>query len=103
MKGLLNIYEGEIIGTTMDRIRTGIAELDRNLGGFPAGKTVLVTGDPGTGKTISFPASPIRLRQTPAWLQYPGLPMGGANDYVLQNLLGYPAEEVAKMKEEKVI
>ena len=36
----------------MDRIKTGIAELDRTLGGFPAGKTVLVTGDPGTGKTI---------------------------------------------------
>ena len=29
--------------------------------------------------------------------------MGAANEYVLRNLLGYPAEEVAKMKEEKVI
>lgn len=36
----------------MDRLRTGIAELDRTIGGFPEGKTVLVTGDPGTGKTI---------------------------------------------------
>ncbi len=36
----------------MARIKTGIAELDRTLGGFPVGKTVLLTGDPGTGKTI---------------------------------------------------
>ncbi|VVB84692.1 Circadian clock protein kinase KaiC [uncultured archaeon] len=37
---------------TLERIKTGIFELDKILGGFPAGKTVLVTGDPGTGKTI---------------------------------------------------
>ncbi len=36
----------------MERIRTSISELDTILGVFPAGKTVLVTGDPGTGKTI---------------------------------------------------
>ena len=59
--------------------------------------------DPVTGKTVSLPTSPIRLRKTPAWIQYPGLTMGAANEYVLQNLLGYTAEEVAKMKEEKVI
>jgi crotonobetainyl-CoA:carnitine CoA-transferase CaiB-like acyl-CoA transferase len=59
--------------------------------------------DPVTGRPLSFPASPIRLRKTPPRIQYPGLPMGGANDYVLQDLLGYPAAEVARMKEEKVI
>ncbi len=37
---------------TMERIKTGISGLDNILGGFPAGKTILVTGDPGTGKTI---------------------------------------------------
>jgi len=36
----------------MERIKTGISELDNILGGFPVGKTILVTGDPGTGKTI---------------------------------------------------
>ena len=65
--------------------------------------TIYEVLDPVTGKTLSFPAGPIRLRKTPACIQYPGLPMGAANDYVLQNLLGYTAEEVAKMKEEKVI
>lgn len=36
----------------MDRIQTGISELDKCIGGFPVGKTVLVTGDAGSGKTI---------------------------------------------------
>ena len=36
----------------MERLQTGVSELDQILGGFPVGKTVLVTGDPGTGKTI---------------------------------------------------
>ena len=36
----------------MDRIKTGIYELDRMIGGFPVGKTVLIAGDAGNGKTI---------------------------------------------------
>lgn len=36
----------------MERLKTGVSELDVVIGGFPTGKTVLVTGDPGTGKTI---------------------------------------------------
>lgn len=36
----------------MERIRTGIPELDEIIGGFPMGKTILLTGDPGNGKTI---------------------------------------------------
>ncbi len=36
----------------MDRIKTGIDELDRMIGGFPVGKTILITGDAGSGKTI---------------------------------------------------
>lgn len=51
MLNIQGIYGG-IIKIMMERIKTGILELDKILGGFPAGKTVLVTGDPGTGKTI---------------------------------------------------
>ncbi len=65
--------------------------------------TLCEVKDPVSGKTVSFPAAPIRLQNTPACIQHPGLPMGAANEYVLQDLLGYPAEEVGKMKEEKVI
>lgn len=36
----------------MQRIRTGIGGLDSSIEGFPAGRTVLLTGEPGTGKTI---------------------------------------------------
>jgi len=36
-----------------ERVSTGIVGLDRILeGGFPKGRSVLVTGEPGTGKTI---------------------------------------------------
>ncbi len=65
--------------------------------------TIHEVSDPVTGKTLSFPTGPIRLRKTPACIQYPGLPMGAANEYVLQDLLGYRSEEVDQMKEEKVI
>ena len=36
----------------MKRFKTGISELDMIIGGVPSGKTILLTGDPGTGKTI---------------------------------------------------
>jgi archaeal flagellar protein FlaH len=46
--------EDERMGTQkdLDRIPTGIVKLDQLLGGFPKGRTVLVTGDAGAGKTI---------------------------------------------------
>jgi circadian clock protein KaiC len=38
---------------TIERATTGIAGLDRLIeGGFPKGRSILVTGEPGTGKTI---------------------------------------------------
>ncbi len=36
----------------MDRFKTGIAGLDRLIGGIPTGRTMLVTGEAGSGKTI---------------------------------------------------
>lgn len=36
----------------MERIKTGIKEIDVIIGGFPRGKTVLISGEPGSGKTI---------------------------------------------------
>jgi KaiC/GvpD/RAD55 family RecA-like ATPase len=36
----------------MNRIKTGIIEIDKIIGGFPAGRSVLITGDAGSGKTI---------------------------------------------------
>jgi len=36
----------------MQRIKTGSSELDEIIGGFPSGKTILIIGDPGSGKTI---------------------------------------------------
>ena len=36
----------------MERIKTGIEGIDQFTGGLPQGKSVLLTGDAGSGKTI---------------------------------------------------
>ena len=36
----------------MERITTGIEGIDQSTGGFPKGKSILITGDAGSGKTI---------------------------------------------------
>ncbi len=36
----------------MERIKTGISIFDQITGGFPKGRTMLITGDAGSGKTI---------------------------------------------------
>jgi crotonobetainyl-CoA:carnitine CoA-transferase CaiB-like acyl-CoA transferase len=59
--------------------------------------------EPVTGKALSFPSSPIRMQPVPPEVQFPGLPMGAANEFVLEELLGYSAEEVATMKAEGAI
>ena len=59
--------------------------------------------DPATGKTLLFPSSPIRLRPVSPEVQFPGLPVGAANEFVLEDLLGYSPEEVAKMKADGAI
>ena len=39
--------------TKTERVTTGIVGLDPLLeGGFPKGRSILVTGEPGTGKTV---------------------------------------------------
>lgn len=36
----------------MERIKSGIKWIDKNMGGFPAGQSILITGGAGCGKTI---------------------------------------------------
>jgi crotonobetainyl-CoA:carnitine CoA-transferase CaiB-like acyl-CoA transferase len=59
--------------------------------------------DPSSGKTLSFPGVPIRLHPTPGQIQFPGLPLGSANEFVLGDLLGYPAEMIAQWKTQGVL
>jgi crotonobetainyl-CoA:carnitine CoA-transferase CaiB-like acyl-CoA transferase len=65
--------------------------------------TLRAVQEPVSGKVLSFPGNPIRFGMAPAEVQFPGLPMGAANEYVLEDLLGYSAEEVAQMKSEGAI
>ncbi len=54
--------------------------------------------DPVTGKVFSIPEISIRLLQSPGKIRFPGLPMGAANEVVLQDLLGYSPAEIAGLK-----
>ncbi len=66
-------------------------------------KSIRVARDPITGKVLSFPSNPIRLQHGSPQVQFPGLPTGSANEFVLADLLGYTPDEVAKMKDEGAI
>jgi len=59
--------------------------------------------DPATEKTISFPDIAIRLLQSPGQIRFPGLPMGSANEIVLEDILGYSPEEVTGLKTQGAI
>jgi crotonobetainyl-CoA:carnitine CoA-transferase CaiB-like acyl-CoA transferase len=54
--------------------------------------------DPVSGKSIPLPETAIRLSATPGKVRFPGLPMGAANEVVLEDLLGYSPQEVADLK-----
>jgi len=59
--------------------------------------------DPASEETIPFPNIPIRLSGTPGAVRFPGLPMGAANEAVLQDLLGYSPAEIAALKDSGAI
>ncbi len=65
---------------------------------YAARGSIVPVVDPATGKVIPFPNIPIRLSATPGALRFPGLPMGAANDVILQDLLGYTPAEIAALK-----
>lgn len=54
--------------------------------------------DPASEQTIPFPDAPIRFSATPGKVRFPGLPMGAANQAILQDLLGYTPAEIAALE-----
>jgi len=54
--------------------------------------------DPATETTIPFPNIPIRFSTTPGAVRFPGLPMGAANEVVLQDVLGHTPAEIAALR-----
>jgi crotonobetainyl-CoA:carnitine CoA-transferase CaiB-like acyl-CoA transferase len=65
--------------------------------------TLCAVPEPVTGKTLLFPGNPIRMPPISPEVRFPGLPMGAAIEFILEDLLGYSAEEVAQMKTEGVV
>jgi crotonobetainyl-CoA:carnitine CoA-transferase CaiB-like acyl-CoA transferase len=54
--------------------------------------------DPASGRDLPFPQVPIRLSATPGKIRFLGLPMGAANEVVLQDLLGYGKDDIAALQ-----
>ncbi len=65
--------------------------------------TIASVCDPITGKMLAFPNVPIRLVQCPGQIRFPGLPMGSANEVILEDLLGYSPDGIAALKEKGAI
>ncbi|HSB67866.1 MAG TPA: CoA transferase [Candidatus Methylomirabilis sp.] len=70
---------------------------------YRARGSITSTFDPASERTIPFPETPIRLSATPGEIRFPGLPMGAANEVVLEDLLGYTPAEVTDFKRAGVI
>jgi crotonobetainyl-CoA:carnitine CoA-transferase CaiB-like acyl-CoA transferase len=66
-------------------------------------KTLVDVVDPATDKSLRMPDVPIRLRNTPGEIRFPGLPFGAANEVIYQDLLGYSGERLEELKKAKVI
>lgn len=68
-----------------------------------ARKTLLDIKNPATGKNLRMPDVPIRLMKTAGRIDFPGLPMGAANEVIFKDLLGYSSEKIQGLREAKAI
>lgn len=59
--------------------------------------------DPATGITMKMPNLPFRFLATPGRVRFPGLPLGSANEVILNDLLDYTPDQIREMIEKKVI
>lgn len=66
-------------------------------------KTLVEIEDPATGILLKMPDIAYRMLGAPARIRFAGLPVGSANEVILQDLLGYSAEDVEQFKKEGAI
>ena len=55
--------------------------------------------DPVTGTPIRMPNVPFRILGSSGRIRFPGLPQGAANEVIYEDLLGYPPEQIEKLRE----
>lgn len=53
---------------------------------------------PHLDRNVAMPNLPLRFSKTPGAIRFPGLPMGAANEVVLEDLLHYSPKEIAELK-----
>jgi crotonobetainyl-CoA:carnitine CoA-transferase CaiB-like acyl-CoA transferase len=66
-------------------------------------KTLVDIEDPATGTALKMPDIAYRMLGAPAKVRFAGLPVGSANEVILQDLLGYSAEDIERFKKDGVI
>ena len=65
--------------------------------------SIIEIDDPVTGTPLKIPNLPFRMLDTPGRIRFPGLPQGAANSLILNDLLGYNAENIQRFKENSII
>jgi crotonobetainyl-CoA:carnitine CoA-transferase CaiB-like acyl-CoA transferase len=65
---------------------------------YAARGSIVSLVDPASGATTPLPQAGIRFSETPGAVRFPGLPMGAANEIVLEDLLGYSPAEITALK-----
>jgi succinyl-CoA:(S)-malate CoA-transferase subunit B len=70
---------------------------------FHARRTLVAVDEPETAETVIVPAVVPRLTDTPGTIRSLGPRLGAHTDAVLQDLLGYSADEVAELRRKRVI
>jgi len=66
-------------------------------------KTLIEIEDPASGTMLKMPEVAYRMMGAPAKVRFAGLPVGSANEVILQDLLGFSAEDIKRFKAQGAI
>ena len=86
------LAECERLGVTIGPIMT-MADIDQDPHYRDRSSLTELT-DPATGAALKMPGPPFRLARGPGRIRFPGLPPGSANEIILGEVLGYPAQRI---------
>jgi formyl-CoA transferase len=89
------------LGITIGPI-TNMQDIDRNEHYNDRGSFIEID-DPVTGIPLKIPNLPFRMLGTPGKIRFTGLPHGSANRVILEDRLGFSAEEIETLKAENAI
>jgi len=63
-----------------------------------ARQSILEAFAPHLERNVAMPNLPFRFSKTPGAIRFPGLPLGAANEVVLEDFLHYSPKDVTELK-----